>query len=340
MLDRDTRYGHPHPPAIGSDRFGVLVNCWAREYGLAEVTLRQLRKDLTVAILHGGMRASQRSSARTVELLLQVVLATVKGCLPLRNRLARNMKLTGLYRPGLVDEHFERAADQFRFLMHIFRAGFDESGTADHFHFDESFRYLEQAHALGRGVLHVAPHICCYPVYPRVVSTRIPCSIYLRRSPDPRKHEINKAIGQAGSGHLVYPPADAARGQRLAVAMRVLREGRMLFMTPDLPRKPSEGVPVNILGRKVYFPTGMIIMAMRTGAPIVPAMWHREDGVYRVRCFEPMTFDGRGDRRRRAAAGVRKFAELMDQFLRRHPDMWWNWLDKRWTAIIRNQSTT
>ena len=114
----------------------------------------------------------------------------------------------------------------------------------------------------------------------------------------------------------------------------------MLFMTPDLPRKPSEGVAVSILGRRVFFPTGMIIMAMRTGAPIVPALWHREDGVYRVRCFEPMTFNGRGDRRRRAAAGVRKFAELMDRFLRRHPDMWWNWLDKRWTAIIRNQSTT
>jgi len=302
------------------------------------VSLRQFRKNLTVGVLHAGMRASQRSSAGTVELLRRVALATVKRCLPLRIRLARNMKLAGVYRPGLVDEHFERAADQFGFLMHIFRAGFDESGTAGHFRFDESLRYLRQAYAAGRGVLHVAPHICCYPVYPRVVSTQIPCSIYLRRSPDPRKHEINKAIGRAGSGHLVYPPANAARGQRLAVAVQVLREGRMLFMTPDLPRKPSEGVAVTILGREVYFPTGMIIMAMRTGAPIVPTVWHREDGVYRVRCFEPMTFNGRGDRRRRIAAGVRKFAELMDRFLRRHPDMWWNWLDKRWTAIIRNQN--
>ena len=312
----------------------------AHQHGVTEVTLRQLRKDLTVGILRAGMRASQRSSRSAVELLRHVALVTAKGCLPLRIRLARNMKLTGLYRPGLVDEHFERAVDQFGFLMHIFRAGFDRSGTADRFHFDESFRHLEQAHALGRGVLHVSPHLCCYPVYPRVVSTRIPCSIYLRRSPDPRKHEINKAIGQAGSGHLVYPPADAARGQRLAVAMQILREGRMLFMTPDLPRKPSEGVAVSILRRRVYFPTGMIIMAMRTGAPIVPALWHRQNGLYHIRCFEPMTFHGRGDRRRRAAAGVRKFAELMDQFLRRHPDMWWNWLDKRWTAIIRSQNST
>lgn len=30
-----------------------------------------------------------------------------------------------------------------------------------------------------------------------------------------------------------------------------------------------------------------------------------------------------------------QWARMVDEFLRRHPEMWWNWLDKRWTYIMR-----
>ncbi len=168
-----------------------------------------------------------------------------------------------------------------------------------------------------------------------MISPRIPCSIYLRRSPDPRKHEIDRAIGQAGQGHLIYPPDNASRAERLTVAMRVLREGKMLYITPDVPRRYGQGVPVRLLGRTVYFPTGMIIMSMRTGAPVVPITWHHEDGIYHIHCHEPMTFSERGDRQAQAVAGMQKWTELMDACLRAQPELWWNWLDKRWTQIVR-----
>jgi hypothetical protein len=29
------------------------------------------------------------------------------------------------------------------------------------------------------------------------------------------------------------------------------------------------------------------------------------------------------------------FAQMMDQHLHAFPDMWWNWLDKRWNRILR-----
>jgi len=299
--------------------------------------LRAIRKEIAVGILRAGMRAAKRGSAGSVESLRRFLLMLGKACLPLRLRLARNMKLAGVYRKGLVDRHFERAADQFAFLMHIFRAGFPDAGVAERFAFDASFRHLQQAYDAGRGVLVVSPHLCSYPVFPRVLSDRIPCSIYLRRSKDPRKHDLDRAIGEAGGGHLVHPPANATRQQRLTVAMDVLRAGRMLYGPPYLPRKPEHGIPVRILGRDVHFPAGVVIMAMRTGAPIVPVDWHYRDGRYHVRCHEPMDFRGRGDRQHRAAAGIRKFAQLMDECLHLHPEMWWNWLDKRWTAIIRNR---
>ena len=312
---------------------GRLGKAWSE----AQSVLRTLRKEAVLSMLRIGMHTSQHTSAAGVELLRGAALAAVKACLPLRTRLARNMKLAGVYRKGLVDLHFERAIDQLGLLMHVFRTGFAHSGVAEKFRFDNSFQYLIQAHEAGRGVLVISPHLCCYPLFPRVLSERILCSIYLRRSTDPRKHAINAAIGRAGGGHLVHPPAGATRFERLAVAIRVLREGRTLFITPDLPRKPDQGVPVTILNRTVHFPTGVPIMAMRTGAPIVIVLWCYRDGLYHVRCHEPMDFSARGKRQHRATAAVRKFAGLMDECIRQQPEMWWNWLDKRWTRIIRNK---
>ena len=111
----------------------------------------------------------------------------------------------------------------------------------------------------------------------------------------------------------------------------------MLYLTKDLIRKPNKGVPVTLLGRTVYWPTGAPVMAMRTGAPIVVTTWHYEDGLYHIHFHEPMDLSGRGDRQRRAAASVERFAEISDQAIRRQPEIWWNWLDKRWTWLLRGQ---
>jgi lauroyl/myristoyl acyltransferase len=299
---------------------------------------RRLRKDAVMRLLEGGAALAQRCNRRQVNLILSVALRVVKACLPLRIRLARNMKAAELYRRGLVDLHFDRAADQMRMLMHVLRAGFQASGACDRFQFDESFRHLDAIRASGRGALIISPHLCGYPLFPRVLADRFPCSIYLRRSPDPRKHKINMMVGAAGDGHLVYPPPDSARSERLFVALRVLREGRGLYLTPDLPRKPHEGTPVHVLGQRTYFPAGVAIMAMRTRVPIVMVDWHWSDGAYRVRCHEPL--DPATLRSRSEAAGsiMRLFAARMDEAVRSHPEMWWNWLDKRWTRLLRTGS--
>jgi lauroyl/myristoyl acyltransferase len=246
------------------------------------------------------------------------------------------MKEAGVYRPDLPDAHFERAVDQFCMIGHVLRAGVSRSGCLERFVFDQTFRYVEQAYSAGKGVIHIAPHICGYPLYAAVVSPRIPCCVYSRRNVDPRKVRINETVWLAGEGEVVVPPAGASKAQRLQVAISVLREGKMLFVTPDTPRQPQQGVAVTILGRGAYFPTGVFVMSARTRAPVVPVFWHWEDGTYHIRYSEPIEITRNGDLRRRTEAATKAWAEDVDSFLQRHPGVWWNWLDKRWTAILRN----
>lgn len=297
---------------------------------------RPLRKAAIIGLLRIGAFLARRTNRRGVERLRRTGMGLLRAALPLRRLVVRNMRRAGIYRQGLENDYWERAADQMTFLMNILRAGYPDSGVGQRFCFDESQRYLHQAHQVGHGLLVLSPHLCGYPVFARVLADHVPCSIYLRHSPDPSKHALNMLMGQAGGGHLVFPSANGSPAERLNVAMRVLRQKRALYVTPDLPRKASEGVPVTLWDRVVYFPTGVMIMAIRTGAPIVFSTWFYRDGLYHVRFTEPRVLARRGSRKHQAHEGMLAFARIMDRHLRKFPEMWWNWLDKRWTRILRS----
>ena len=300
--------------------------------------LREIRKAVTIGALRLGKEvASRDDNGSIVESMRSVMKILARTALPLRMRLATNMRRAGIYRRGLVDEHFDRAIDQMTMLAHVFRAGIPKSGCLAKFVFDDSFKHLQQAFDAGKGVINIAPHICNYPIYPPIVSPRIPCSIYLRRGKDPRKASLNEAIGIAGEGDLVSPPPGATKALRLQVAIDVLRQGKLLFIAADTPRKSHEGAAVEIFGQTTYFPTGVFVMSLRTGAPVVPVWWHWEDGVYHVRYDEPIVLKRGGDLRGQANDAVQAWGRKVDAFFRKHPDMWWNWLDKRWTKIVRGQ---
>ena len=298
---------------------------------------RSLRKALTFAALRIAVRASQRAkNGRVVEAIRHGLFGVTRTAIPLRWRLAKNMRRAGVYRDGLLDDYFERAVDQLCMIGHVLRAGASGSGCLKRFQFDHTFRNVEQAFSAGKGLIHIAPHICGFPLYAMVVSSRIPCSVYLRRNTDPRKRRINEEVAAAGEGEIVIPPEGASKAQRLNVAVSVLRKGKMLFVTPDTPRKPHRGVAVTIFGRRAYFPTGVFVMAARTGAPIVPVFWHWQDGTYHIRYSEPMEIARKGRIGEQTEAATKAWADSVDVFLREHPAMWWNWLDKRWTSILRN----
>lgn len=300
---------------------------------------RQLRKRLSVVGLRLGTEWSGRAKdPSTVEALRWGALALTRIAIPLRMRLATNMKLAGVYRPALLEAYFERATDQLIMLAHILRAGFEKSTCQERFKLDRSFGLLEQAYNAGKGVINIAPHICGYPVYPAVISSRIPCSVYLRRNKDAHKMRITETVARAGRGQLVCPPQNASRAQRFKVAIDVLRKGKLLFITPDTPRKPQQGVAVTIFGRTAYFPTGVFVMSMRTGAPVVPMVWHWERGAYHIRYGQPIELARGGRIKQQAQRATQKWAQSVDAFLHDYPEMWWNWLDKRWTNIIRGSA--
>ena len=71
----------------------------------------------------------------------------------------------------------------------------------------------------------------------------------------------------------------------------------------------------------------------------MPVWWHWEEDCYHIRFGEPIELSRGGSKiRDKAEEGMKQWACQMDAFIREHPDMWWNWLDKRWTHILRDGS--
>ena len=127
--------------------------------------LRTFRKTLTFGGLRIAMEISHRTNgSSTIEAMRLLAKGLTRTMLPLRMRLATNMKAAGLYRPELLNAHFDRATDQMIMLASVFQRGFDKSGCAEKFRFDDSLDLLKQAYAKGKGVINIAPHICGYPV--------------------------------------------------------------------------------------------------------------------------------------------------------------------------------
>jgi KDO2-lipid IV(A) lauroyltransferase len=116
-------------------------------------------------------------------------------------------------------------------------------------------------------------------------------------------------------------------------------EGAVLFITPDLPQKREDGVPMRFFDREIYLPAGPALLAERTGAPLYLLSAAPSGSKQRLMVDGPCEVGavGRGRDARRAAVQQRLqwFATGFERFLTRQPEMWYLWGDKRWTRLFR-----
>jgi KDO2-lipid IV(A) lauroyltransferase len=124
---------------------------------------------------------------------------------------------------------------------------------------------------------------------------------------------------RAATGLTIIPNKDTARD-----VMRLLKENRMVAFLGDQREKRSKAVWVELFEQKVPTSKGIVALAMKTGAPLIP-IYSRRDGFlrYTVVCGEPLPMERKG-----APAdeliyrNARKVNELLERIVTEHPDEW------------------
>jgi lauroyl/myristoyl acyltransferase len=106
--------------------------------------------------------------------------------------------------------------------------------------------------------------------------------------------------------------------------MKILKSGQTLALLFDKPIETGKGVPVRFFGRETVVPGGPAVLAMRTGAALLPCFTFRHpDRTFESVVFPPISCASTGNRARDTQAAMQKLMDSLQTVVRERPDQWY-----------------
>jgi len=178
-----------------------------------------------------------------------------------------------------------------------------------------------RAHAQGKGVIFASAHLGPVALVGQILMAR---GFELTLPVESTESELMRAVNRARSArglHLV--PLDSPLGIH-----RALRHGGVLGFLADRAVS-GVGIRVPFCGREALVPSAHVALALRTGAALVPAFAWREGGALHAYIEDPLDLVDTGARESDIREGVRRFAAVLERYVRRYPDQW-TVFDRMW----------
>ncbi len=112
--------------------------------------------------------------------------------------------------------------------------------------------------------------------------------------------------------------------------IRALSENYFVGILVDQRSRRSEGVWVDFFGKKAPTTPSLALLAMRTGAPILPIFMVR-NGYRKHLVFikKPLPLIHTGNIKKDILANTKIINETLESIIRKYPDQWF-WVHRRW----------
>lgn len=190
--------------------------------------------------------------------------------------------------------------------------------------------HLRTAAAQGRGVLILTAHYGNWELLAAAHGlTGLPLSIVVRPLDHPLLDELAARFRRRSGAELIV------KRQAVREVLQALRRHRMVGILLDQNATRSEGVFVPFFGVPASTSKGLALLALRTGAPVVPVFLRRDpDGRH---CMEvgPVIPPPADDD---VAAYTATFNRVIEANIRRAPEQWL-WMHARWRTRPREVSS-
>jgi KDO2-lipid IV(A) lauroyltransferase len=181
----------------------------------------------------------------------------------------------------------------------------------------EGLHFLQQAREAGRGGLVVSAHLGNWEIGAvRIIQEGFRFVALSRASSSTR---IARAV-TAVRKELDFETIAVDRGIR--PCLRLLRDNGILAIMPDR-RARGQGVYVNFFGHPVNVWHTPILLALRTGAPVMPTHGLRQpDGSFVVLVEEPVGLESTGDLRLDLQVNTQRLFVRLEERIRQHPEQY------------------
>ena len=150
---------------------------------------------------------------------------------------------------------------------------------------------------------------------------------FVRRSIKPRWLDqlVTRRFSRAGFGVM------GKRGSLDRIVARLEAGDVVVFPFDQYAHRP-DGIDVDFFGHPAGTFKSLAIIALATGAPVLPAAsWREPDGRHVLRFEEPLSLVEHENANEAIRATTRAFNAALERMILRHPEQWY-WVHRRWKS--------
>jgi KDO2-lipid IV(A) lauroyltransferase len=175
--------------------------------------------------------------------------------------------------------------------------------------------YLQEAYQKGKGVLALISHMGCMLGFTAY-------AIGKRLGNEKLNDLLFKSRGKKGVPTL-------ARGSSYKKILRTLKENNVIGILIDQDTE-VRGIFVDFYGRPAYTPIGAAMLAMDSGAPVLPMFYlKKDDDTYEFIIEKEIVLAMTGNRRQDMEENTHRFHKIIEKYIQKYPTQW-VWMHNRW----------
>lgn len=184
--------------------------------------------------------------------------------------------------------------------------------------------HFDRAHAKDRGLVFVTGHCGNWELVALAFNRLFDgtMSVLARRQNNPYLNTMVEKMRMHYKNSVIYKKGS------LRQIIGVLKKKGVIGILADQAVVVDEGILIDVLGRKAWASKAPVVIAQKTGAPLIPAFIHREHDHHVVTILPE--FETSGDM---SKAGIQRDVQALsrhlEDFICSHP-LDWYWVHRRW----------
>lgn len=333
LFPRETALGRITPTDFAVERDAYGAPCIRTSVHARTVLDRHRIATLRVSLTHTDASASAMAWADSVVTEVPWFGRWLYHLLPYRRSVVLG-NFRRVFGDVLPEDEIGKLAQAYyahyvRFLLECVRLPFMSEQRRHAWIRIENAEVAIRAHAKGKGILLLTGHFGNFEVSTVAGITQFPqyrsLFHFVRRPLKPRllNSFVTRRTRRAGFGVL------SKRGSLDAI-LDLLASGAIIVNVFDQHASKGDGIIVDFCGHPAGTFKSLALLALTTGAPVLPAYsWREPDGSHVLRFEDELPLIEHENTSEAIRLNTRSYNAALERMLLRHPEQW-IWMHRRW----------